>query len=60
MNSRMRQILESKRAFRQETAALPFARKLEQLEQLRDRSRLIARSPLRQRQTVRRQEVAAH
>lgn len=60
MNSRMRQILESKRAFRQETAALPFARKLEQLEQLRDRSRLIARSPLRQRQIVRRQEVAAH
>ena len=54
----MQQVLESKRAFRQGTAALPFARKLELLEQLRDRSLLLARSPLRQRQVIRRQEVA--
>lgn len=42
----MQKILESKRAARRELAALPFARKLELLEKLRDRSRLIASSPL--------------
>jgi hypothetical protein len=41
--------LESKRAARKELAALPFAQKLEILEKLRDRSLLIASSPLRQR-----------
>ena len=42
----MEKILESKRAARKELAALPFARKLEILEKLRDRSLLIAASPL--------------
>jgi hypothetical protein len=45
----MQKILESKRAARKELGALPFARKLEILEKLRDRSRLIASSPLRKR-----------
>jgi len=43
----MLRILESKRATRKRIAALPFARKLELLEKLRDRSLLIASSPLR-------------
>ena len=43
----MQRILESKRAARKKTVALPFARKLELLEKLRDRSLLIASSPLR-------------
>jgi hypothetical protein len=47
MTIRMQKILESKRAARAELAALPFARKLDLLEKLRDRSRLIASSPLR-------------
>ena len=46
----MQKILESKRAARKELAMLPFARKLELLEKLRDRSLLIASSPLRRRQ----------
>lgn len=46
----MQKVLESKRAARKELAALPFARKIELLEKLRDRSLLIASSPLRQRQ----------
>jgi hypothetical protein len=45
----MQKILESKRATRNELATLPFARKLEILEKLRDRSLLIASSPSRQR-----------
>ena len=50
----MQKILDSKRAARKELAALPFARKLEILEKLRDRSLLIASSPLRQRPPSRR------
>lgn len=49
MSEWMRQILESKRAMRQRLAALPFADKVKILEQLRDRSRAIAGSPLRQK-----------
>lgn len=49
----MQKILEGKRAARKEIGALPFARKLELLEKLRDRSRLIASSPLRARQSAR-------
>jgi len=49
MSDWVQQLLESKRAARRQAAALPFARKLELLEKLRDRSRLIASSPLRQR-----------
>jgi hypothetical protein len=47
MNLWMQRLLESKRAAREKMAALPFARKLELLEKLRDRSLLIASSPLR-------------
>ena len=47
MSTWMQKILESKRAARKEMAALPFARKLELLEKLRDRSLLIATGPLR-------------
>lgn len=50
MNAWMQKILESKRAARKEAVALPFARKLEILEKLRDRSLLIASSPLRRSQ----------
>jgi len=50
MNAWMQRILDSKRAARKEAAALPFARKLELLERLRDRSLLIASSPLRRSQ----------
>lgn len=49
MSEWMRKILESKRAMRQHLAALPFADKVRILEQLRDRSRAIAESPLRQK-----------
>jgi len=50
MTLSMQRILESKRAARRELASLPFARKLEILEKLRDRSLLIAAGPLRGRQ----------
>jgi hypothetical protein len=49
MSEWMRKILESKRATRQRLAVLPFADKVKILEQLRDRSRVIAESPLRRR-----------
>jgi len=49
MSEWMRKILESKQAMRQRLAALPFADKVKILEQLRDRSRAIAESPLRQK-----------
>ena len=49
----IQKVLESKRASRKELAALPFARKLDLLEKLRDRSLLIASSSLRRRQYVR-------
>jgi hypothetical protein len=41
---------------RRELAALPFAEKVKLLEQLRDRSLLIAASPLRQRQGIAKKE----
>lgn len=43
----MQQILESKRATRSRLAALPFSEKVKLLEKLRDRSRVIAATPLR-------------
>jgi hypothetical protein len=46
MSDWMRKILESKRAMRQRLATLPFTEKLQILEQLRDRNRTIAESPL--------------
>jgi hypothetical protein len=56
MSEQMRRILESKRAMRRELAALPFAEKVKLLEQLRDRSLLIAASPLKQRQAIAKKE----
>jgi hypothetical protein len=49
MSEWMRRILESKRAMRRGLAALPFSEKVKLLEQLRDRSRAIASSPLKNR-----------
>jgi len=49
MSEWMRKILESKRAMRRHLATLPFADKVKILEQLRDRSRTIAESPLRRK-----------
>jgi hypothetical protein len=49
MSERMRRILESKRAMRRKLSALPFADKVKLLEQLRERSLLIASSPLKRR-----------
>jgi hypothetical protein len=46
MSEWMQKILESKRTMRQRLTALPFAEKIRILEQLRDRSRVIAESPL--------------
>jgi hypothetical protein len=43
----MRRIIEGKQAERDRLAALPFARKLEILEQLRSRSLELSRNPLR-------------
>ena len=48
MNEDLRRIIEAKRAERARLAALPFARKLEILEQLRARSLELGRNPLRQ------------
>ena len=47
MSDWMSKILESKRAARKELAALPFSAKTELLEKLRERSLMIASSPLR-------------
>lgn len=47
MNDSLRRIIEAKRAERDRLAALPFARKLEILEQLRARSLELGRSSLR-------------
>ena len=49
MSDWLRQILESKRAMRRRLVALPFADKVKLLEQLRDRSRAIAASPLKRK-----------
>jgi len=53
MSDWMRRVLESKRESRKRLAGLPFSEKLILLEKLRDRSLLIASSPLRQ-QSLRR------
>lgn len=45
----MRKVLESKRQTRQRLAHLAFSEKVVLLEKLRDRSLLIANSPLRRR-----------
>jgi hypothetical protein len=45
----MREILESKRALRRKLASLAFSEKVKLLEQLRERSLLIASSPLKRR-----------
>ena len=50
MSDFMRRVLESKRETRKCLAALPFSEKLILLEKLRDRSVLLASTPLRQRQ----------
>ena len=50
MSDWMRQVLESKRATRKRLAALSFSEKVILLEKLRDRSLLIASSPLRRQQ----------
>jgi hypothetical protein len=47
MSELMDKIVAGKRASRKQLAALPFARKLALVEKMRDRSRLIAASPLR-------------
>ncbi len=47
MNDSMRRIIEGKRAERERLATLPFARKLEILEQLRSRSLELGRNALR-------------
>ncbi len=47
MNEQLRRLIEAKRAERDRLAALPFARKLEILEQLRSRSLELGRNPLR-------------
>jgi len=49
MSHFMRKVLESKRQARQRLAHLPFSEKVVLLEKLRDRSLLIANSPLRRR-----------
>jgi hypothetical protein len=49
MSERMRKILESKRAIRRKLSALPFSEKVKLLEQLRERSLLIASSSLKRR-----------
>ncbi len=47
MSDWMRKNLEAKRAERKRLAALPFAKKIELLEKLRDRSLLLASNKLR-------------
>jgi len=47
MSEMMDRILAGKRESRRRLAALPFAEKLALVEKMRDRSRLIASSPLR-------------
>ena len=48
MTDSLRRIIEGKRAERERLAALPFARKLEILEQLRCRSLELGRNSLRE------------
>jgi hypothetical protein len=53
MTGFMLKVLESKRERRRQLAQLSFAEKLPLLEKLRDRSLLIARSPLRRESDLR-------
>lgn len=53
MSEWMRKVLEGKRAARKRLAALPFGEKLKLLVQLRDRSLVIAASPLRRQSNSR-------
>ncbi|HZL78629.1 MAG TPA: hypothetical protein VFC17_07225 [Candidatus Limnocylindrales bacterium] len=53
MSELRNKILAGKRASRKRLAALPFAEKLVLVEKMRDRSLLIASSPLRRRQSLR-------
>jgi len=46
MSHWMRKILESKQQMRKSLAALPFSKKIELLEKLRDRSLTITSTPL--------------
>jgi len=48
VTDRLHRFIDGKRAERERLAALPFARKLEILEQLRSRSLELARNPLRE------------
>ena len=50
MTEWLRKVLESKQAERRRLQALPFSEKLKILEKLRQRSLIIAQSPLRQKQ----------
>jgi len=52
MSERLRGILESKRVMRRKLSALPFSDKVKLLEQLRERSLLIASSPLKRREAA--------
>jgi hypothetical protein len=56
MSEMMDRILAGKRESRRRLAALPFGEKLALVEKMRDRSRLIASSPLR-RQSARKAAV---
>ena len=47
MSEWLRKMLDSKQKMRDELASLPFIEKLKLLDKLRDRSLLIAKSPLR-------------
>jgi hypothetical protein len=53
MSELMNKILAGKRESRKRLAALPIAQKLALVEKMRDRSRLIASSPLRRRRSLR-------
>ncbi|MEK7675911.1 MAG: hypothetical protein AAB676_08785 [Verrucomicrobiota bacterium] len=52
MSVDLRNIEESKRQMRRRLAALPFAEKLQILEELRERSLALAANPLRRRRTL--------
>lgn len=52
MSELWNRILEDKARERKRLAALPFSEKVKILEKLRDRSLLIAKSPLRARKAV--------
>jgi len=59
MSDWMRKVLESKRATRRQLRAFSFSEKLKLLEKLRERSLVIARSPLRHSREVRDDRVSS-